>query len=178
MSQVMSNFSSSLTDIDARISTARLVLEPLRSDHAEELFSVLSDVMLYEYTHEAPPASAIGLRYRYRFLEARRSADGTEAWLNWVLVESMTGMSIGYVQATVKSNCADVAWVVGTPWQRRGFATEAAQAVVMWLSCAGVKAIRARIHPMHTASQRVAANAGLSRTLEVIGGEEVWVWGS
>ncbi|HUF73874.1 MAG TPA: GNAT family N-acetyltransferase [Gammaproteobacteria bacterium] len=164
-----------LAELDARISTARLELTPLRRDHAEEMFSILSDVSLYEHTRGVPPASVSELHARYTYLESRRSPDGTEAWLNWVLVEIATGMSIGYVQVTVTSQHADIAWVVGTLWQRRGFATEAANAVVAWLRCAGVRAVRARIHPMHSASQRVAANAELSLTHETIAGECVWV---
>lgn len=164
--------------IDARMSTDRLELEPLRSEHAEDLFSVLSDELLYEYTQQVPPASLSELRARYLRLETRQSPDGKQAWLNWVLVEAATGMGIGYVQATVDSTRADVAWVVGTHWQRRGFATEAAQALVVWLRSAGVKTIRAHINPTHSASQRVAANAGLSRTGEITDGEELWACGA
>jgi len=164
-----------IPDPDARISTARLELAPLAREDAEELFSVLSDLSLYDYTHDAPPVSLSALRERYAYLESRRSPDGTEAWLNWVLREIATGMAVGYVQATVNSHYADIAWVVGTPWQRRGFATEAARALVVWLRCTGVREVRARINPMHTASQRVAANAGLALTRETIEGEDVWL---
>jgi RimJ/RimL family protein N-acetyltransferase len=167
---------SLLPEPDARISTARLELAPLSRDHAEDMYSVLSDVSLYEYVRGVPPASVFELHARYAYLESRRSADGTEAWLNWILFEIATGMSIGYVQATVTSQHADIAWVVGTLWQRRGFATEAAQAMVVWLRCTGVRVIRAKIHPEHTASQRVAENAGLSPTHETIEGERVWTY--
>jgi len=158
----------------ARLSTARLELTPLQREHAEELFSVLSDSSLYEYTHDGPPLSPSELRNRYARLESRRSPDGSEAWLNWVLIDRSTGMSIGYVQATVSSDRADVAWVVGTHWQRRGFATEAAQAMIVWLRSAGVRVVRAMINPMHAASQQVAINVGLSRTDRMIEGEDVW----
>ena len=170
----MSHDALSLLDIEARISTERLDLTPLRRDHADELFTVLADPSLYECTEEVPPASPMDLRNRYARLETRQSPDGSEAWLNWILSEISTGLSIGYVQATVTSRCTDIAWVVGRIWQRRGLATEAAQALVIWLRAAGVDDIRAMIHPCHTASQRVARNAGLSRTRKLIEGEEVW----
>lgn len=157
-----------------RISTDRLELAPLTSDHAEALFAVLADESLYEYTHDAPPSSLVELRMRYAQLESRRSPDGSEAWLNWTLFERSTGMPIGYVQATVTPSHADIAWVVGTLWQRRGFAAEAAGALIHWLRSARVKHVRAMINPSHTASQRVAMNVGLSRTLMTIEGEEVW----
>lgn len=162
----------------AHISTDRLELEPLRREHAEELYAVLADISLYEHTRDAAPASVEALHTRYSFLEARSSPDGAELWLNWALREISTGMPIGYIQATVRSRRADLAWVVGTAWQRRGFATEAALALMVWLRCAGVTAFRARIHPMHTASQRVAERIGLARTTETEDGEDVWVGGA
>jgi RimJ/RimL family protein N-acetyltransferase len=163
------------TASNARISTERLELIPLEPAHAEDLFSILSDATLYEYTGDAPPASVVELRVRYAQLEARRSPDGTELWLNWVLSETATGMSVGWVQATVTAQHADVAWVVGTLWQRRGYATEAARALIIWLQCTGVTVVRAKIHPLHTASQRVAANVGLACTPDTVDGENVWV---
>ncbi len=166
---------TSAAALDARISTDRLELIPLERKQAENLFSVLSDATLYQYTGDDPPASVAELRVRFAHLEARRSPDGAELWLNWVLSETATGMSVGWVQATVTARYADVAWVVGTRWQRRGYATEAARALMTWLRRASVKVVRAKIHPMHTASQRVAANVGLSRILETIDGEEVWM---
>ena len=174
MSQSPTQPRTSLLDIDGRISTERLELAPLVSAHAEELFTLLSDLSLYEFTRDVPPASLTELQLRYARLESRRSPDGTEAWLNWTLFETSTGMSIGYVQATVCSKRADIAWVVGTLWQGRGFATEAAAALVIWLHSAGVEHIRAMINPAHAASQKVAENIGLSRTFLMQEDEDVW----
>jgi len=160
----------------ANISTARLELIPLRREHAENLFSVLSDATLYEYTGGVPPASVAELRDRYARLEARHSPDGAELWLNWLLREVATGTSVGWFQATVTPRYADLAWVVGASWQRRGYATEAVRALIAWLRRVGAKVFRAKIHPLHAASQRVAVNVGLLRTTETIDGEDVWVY--
>lgn len=92
-----------------------------------------------------------------------------------MLSEAASGMAIGWVQATITARHADLAWVVGRLWQRRGYATEAARGVIVWLRRAGVKQVRAKIRPTHTASQRVAANVGLVRTSETVDGEDVWV---
>ena len=69
---------------------------------------------------------------------------------------------------------AEVAWVIGVPWQGRGYATEAAQALVAWLEGVGVTTITAHIHPDHEASAVVASRAGLSPTTELEDGERVW----
>ena len=175
MSQADDNELAAAAESDASISTDRLDLIPLKREHAENMFSVLSDATLYEYTGDVPPASVAELRARYARLEVRRSPDGAEWWLNWVLSETATGMSIGWAQVTVTASYADLAWVVGTRWQRRGYATEATRALIVWLQCAGVKVIRAKVHPTHAASQRVAANVGLLRTPEAIDGEDVWL---
>ena len=86
------------------------------------------------------------------------------------------GAAIGTVQATVLDNgaVADVAWILGTPWQGRGYATEAASAMIRWLEGAGVGTITAHIHPSHAASVRVAERAGLEPTDILERGELVW----
>jgi RimJ/RimL family protein N-acetyltransferase len=57
---------------------------------------------------------------------------------------------------------AEIAWVVGTPWQGQGIATEAARALVAWLRNRSVRTVIAHIHPRHHASAAVAAAAGLT----------------
>jgi RimJ/RimL family protein N-acetyltransferase len=82
------------------------------------------------------------------------------------------------VQATLTRDggrwTAAIAWVVGVPWQRRGYATEAALALVGWLGGQEVDEIVAHIHPGHLASAQVAARAGLRPTPDQVDGEQVW----
>ncbi|PYS55573.1 MAG: hypothetical protein DMG13_03490 [Acidobacteria bacterium] len=59
-------------------------------------------------------------------------------------------------------------------WQRRGYATEAAKAVVDLLVRSGVREIRASINPAHGASIAVAERLGLQRTAEIADGELIW----
>jgi RimJ/RimL family protein N-acetyltransferase len=139
------------------------------------MVGVLADPVLYAFTGGTPP-SAAELRDRYERQAAGRSPDGTEAWLNWILRRRPTGEAIGYVQATVTDGGtrAEVAWVVGVAWQGRGYAREAAAALVAWLERHGVATITAHVHPDHAASAAVAAAAGLERTDVVEDGELVW----
>ena len=65
--------------------------------------------------------------------------------------------------------------MVGAAWQGRGYATEAAQALVGWLHGHGVANVTASIHPGNAASAAVARRAGLVPSSEVVDGEVVWV---
>lgn len=82
------------------ILTPALRLEPLEVAHAEEMFALLADPVLHEFTDSAPPPSLEALRERYARLTSRCSADGAEQWLNWI-VRGSDGRAIGFVQATV-----------------------------------------------------------------------------
>jgi RimJ/RimL family protein N-acetyltransferase len=70
---------------------------------------------------------------------------------------------------------AHIAWLIGIPWQGRGFAVEAARAVVGWLEQHRISAIVAHIHPGHDASVAVAARIGLRPTDEIDDDDErIW----
>ncbi|MGO1259943.1 MAG: GNAT family N-acetyltransferase [Brachybacterium sp.] len=69
---------------------------------------------------------------------------------------------------------AEIAWVIGRPWQRRGFAGRAAQLLVNDLRARGVAQIIAHIHPDHEASQRIAERLGMTPSDVVVEGETRW----
>lgn len=166
------------SDADLEIRTRRLKQIPLRRAHAEILFPILSNVGLYAFTGGSPPASVEALSETYAFLESRRSPDGEQLWFNWLIWETERGEGIGFTQATIHSTYAYVAWVVGARWQRLGYASEAAAALVRWLTALGLPEVRACVNPQHAASRRVAGHAGMSVTSDMIDGEEVWVFRS
>lgn len=148
------------------IETPRLRLVPLRVEHADEMAAVLADPHLHYFIGGVPSTPA-ELRARYERLVA-----GPPAWRNWVIEEK--GSLVGYVQATVEGRTAEIAWVVGTPWQGRGLAAEAAKALVGWCEEQGMETVVAHIHPDHAASAAVAAHAGLHPTDHVYDGEIRW----
>jgi RimJ/RimL family protein N-acetyltransferase len=156
--------------------TDRLELEPLRVDHAEEMARVLGDPALHARTGGSPP-DLDQLRERYRLQSAGRSPDGSQLWMNWVVRRRDDRAALGYVQATVElapDGAAEVAWVVGSPHQGRGYAREAARAMVTWLQDEGVRVVVAHIAPGHAASEAVARAAGLAPTTTVVDGETRW----
>jgi ribosomal-protein-alanine N-acetyltransferase len=114
--------------IDAR----GLLLEPQTVKHAEEMFVVLSDPAIYEYENQ-PPVSVEWLRTRFGKLESRRSADGTEQWLNWVVRIDGGGL-IGYVQATVRADgSAAIAYELSSAHWGRGLGRRAVEAMLVEL---------------------------------------------
>ena len=137
------------------------------------MVEVLSNRDLYLFTGGDPPNLA-DLEALYMAQVAGPSV-GEEVWHNWIIRPNHTGGAVGFVQATVTSDSADVAWVVGVEWQGQGFASEAASAMCEWLAAQGVENVTAHIHPGHVASQRVAASLGMQATDEIDeDGEVVW----
>ncbi|MEE4546606.1 GNAT family N-acetyltransferase [Streptomyces sp. V4-01] len=170
------------------IGTGRLDLLPLRVEHAEEMAAVLGDPALHTFIGGAPDTPR-SLRSRYERMTAG-SPDPDVTWLNWVIRVRAAACLAGTVQATVSPSApapggsrgsdatpgavAEIAWVVGTPWQGRGIATEAARGLVDWLAGQPVSTVTAHVHPDHRASAAVAAAVGLTPTDEWHDGERRW----
>lgn len=155
-----------------------MLLSPIKAAHARELFPVLADRQLYRFIEDESPTSEQVLRAKFRKLESRLSPDKSQLWLNWLVKILANDTAIGYVQATVSRRSADMAWVIGRNWQNRGYASEAATGLVRWLRSHEVPVIRALVTPGHTASQKVARNAGLINTHAIEANEDVWVFHS
>jgi RimJ/RimL family protein N-acetyltransferase len=137
------------------------------------MVEVLSNRDLYLFTG-GDPLNLADLEAQYKAQVAGPSA-GEELWHNWIIRPKDTGEAVGFVQATVTGDSADVAWVVGVEWQGRGYASEAASAICGWLATQGIETFMAHIHPGHAASQRVAASLGMKATDEMdTDGEVVW----
>ncbi|MGN6872575.1 MAG: GNAT family N-acetyltransferase [Solirubrobacteraceae bacterium] len=163
--------------VATRLESDRLILEPLRVEHADELAPVLNDPALHEFIG-GRPASAEELRARFARQAVGRSPDGRERWLNWVARAKATGDVVGTAQATVRSDeigqAADLAWVIATAHQGQGLAKDAAGLVAAWLREQGVERLGARIHPHHAASSAVARSIGLAPTPTTVDGEIQW----
>ena len=114
--------------VGERLTTDRLILEPLQLAHADEMVAVLADARLYEYTGgDAPTLDVLADRYRHQIRGPHRDE---EEWFNWIVRRSDSGEAVGYVQATVIAERADVAWLVGVDHQGQGLAGEAAEAML------------------------------------------------
>ncbi len=138
---------------------------------------LLDDARLHEFTG-GTPLGAAELSERYRRLASGRSPDGSQDWLNWVVRSRSDGVAVGTVQATVRRGASDMtgalAWVIASPHQGRGYATEAATGVADWLEREGVNELVAYIHPRHEASMAVARALGMAATDDALDGEIRW----
>ena len=111
------------------LGTSRLRLEPLVVAHADAMFVVLSDVALHRDLDQSPPHSLAALRERYAKLATRRSPDGREQWLNWIVC--LDDAAMGFVQATVRTDrSAWIAYLFARAHHGRGYATEATRAMI------------------------------------------------
>ena len=159
------------------LSSERLVLEPLRVEHAAEMVTVLDDPQLHTYIG-GEPATLHQLTATYARQVVGHSADGSERWLNWIARNGDDGAAVGYVQASAiwedGHPQAEVAWVIGSGHQGRGYAGEAAGAMVDWLRSQGIELVVAHVHPEHLASLAVARTVGLHPTDQVVDGEIRW----
>ena len=160
----------------AIIATERLVLVPLQAEDADELCEVLDDDRLHEFIG-VRPSSRLELHDRFVLLAAGSPREG-ETWMNWVIRRRLDSKAVGTVQATIRGvgerQVARLGWMIGIPWQGKGYASEAAVALVEWVQRQGVDEIGANIHPGHRASEIVAERAGLRQTEEEFEGERVW----
>jgi RimJ/RimL family protein N-acetyltransferase len=158
------------------ITTERLSLSPLRAGDADELAGVLADPRLHEFIGGRPDTLE-ELRARHAAMLAGPGRPD-ERWRNWVVRRRADAQAVGTVQATLYRReagwSAEIAWVVGVPWQGQGYAAEAAGALVAWLADRDVGEVVAHIHPGHAASAAVARLAGLRPTGELVDGEVVW----
>lgn len=164
-----------MTGSSTRRVTETLRLRPLVVADADVMTTVLADRSLYEFTGGAPPTRE-DLARRYSIQTRGRSADGSERWINSVVVLGLDRRPIGYVQATVPVNGdpAEVAWVIGRPWHGNGYAGRAARLLLDDLAELGVNTVVAHIPPGNTSSQRVAMRLGMTPTRTVVDGEIRW----
>lgn len=151
-----------------------LSLRPLAVEDAETMALVLAHRSLYEFTGGEPPTRD-ELTRRYSIQVRGGSADGSEEWTNLIVL--LDAQPIGYVQATRArdGDSAEIAWVIGHPWQGCGYASRAALLLGDHLAERGVRTLVAHIHPEHAASKRVAERLGMVPTDVVVDDETRWV---
>lgn len=145
------------------IRTDRLVLEPIKVTHANEMVTVLSDLQLYDFIPQDPPDLG-KLEKTYEVWARRISPDKTELWLNWAARWKDSDKLIGHFQVGYKPDEASIAYTVGLNFQRRGFALEALQEIIRFLKeSLRCKTIKAWIDTRNKPSIELVKKLGMSQ---------------
>lgn len=141
------------------LTTARLWLRPLGIADATDIWRYASDPLVTRFvifpTHRNPAESEAF---------ARRCA---ECWANgtsfpWAMVERASGDFIGAIELRLTPPKADFAYILCRAHWGRGFASEAAHAVVAWaIAQPAIHRVWTTVAPDNAASARVLEKAGL-----------------
>ena len=119
---------------------------------------------MYRFVPQDPPESLAKLQARYKFLESRSSPDQSEAWLNWAVRLKSDETCVGVVQVTLpRDGRAQLAYEIGVPFWRRGFATEACRRVIESLFNQGATEVRAELDTRNVASIALLERLGFKR---------------
>lgn len=147
-----------------RLTTPRLVLEPVLPSHALELHELFSDAQLHRFVPSDVLTLDEALAKCTRWAP-RHSPDGQEIWLNWLARERQSQRVVGHFQAGVAlagDRVARLGWLLATAAQCRGLATEALTAVLAVLRDAlAVREVKAWADSRNVASHRLAQRLGL-----------------
>ena len=133
---------------------------------------VLADPRTHEFVPGDPPTDEDVLRERFERLASRRSPDGAEYWLNWVVFAGEK--ALGTVQATVAPAAAraHVAYMFHPEVWGQGYATEAVQAMLEHLKGLQVGRAEANIDVRNGRSQRLVERLGFKRVEEIKSADE------
>jgi ribosomal-protein-alanine N-acetyltransferase len=143
------------------ITTARLVLRRPKSSDAAAVYEYGRDL---EVTRYMDWRTHTGVADATAFLQdaARRWESGEE--YSWAITVKPDDQPVGSIGCRVRGHTVDLGYVLSRNHWRRGYATEAARAILEW-ACAleGVYRVWATCDVENTASARVLEKIGMSR---------------
>ncbi|MEO8703611.1 MAG: GNAT family N-acetyltransferase [Kofleriaceae bacterium] len=142
--------------------TERLSLELLGHEHAEGLFAAFDHPAIHTYLVAPEVTTLAALHERIDHLARGPARDG-ETWLNVVMRRLDDAVLVGRLEATCYPGWAEIAYLVGLAYQRRGYAREGLQWLLGELPSRGCSEIFAAIHPDNAASVGLVENLGFTR---------------
>lgn len=149
----------------APLRSARLDIEPVRAVLANEVWPQLDDERLWRYFPSQRPATLGDLQRLYKKWE-RGSPHASQVWCNWLCRERSSGHLVASMQATVFPHEAVsyVAYMVFARHQRKGYASEATQAVIAYVrDTYAVRTFFAEMDKRNEPSYRLAESLGFKR---------------
>ncbi len=149
------------------IQTARLRLDPTVEGHADVVYAALDDEAMWKYFPAYRPQSLEALRERYRrFAGGYPYSDRKEIWENWTAFLRENEEAVGGMQATiaVAEKTAYIAYGIHRAHWRRGFAAEAARAVIQHLLTEhNVRSVFAEMNTENRSSVALIESLGFRR---------------
>lgn len=145
------------------LETPRLVIEPLRLEHAAKLYPVLRDPRIYTFISDVAPSSESDLEAHFARYLAGPARDSRELWFNWAVRLKAGGEYVGTLQATVdlSGRRAFVAYILGPDRWGMGLASEALGALLSCLFSRGdVDVAEAAIDTRNERSIRLVKRLG------------------
>ncbi len=142
--------------------TPRLTLRPVCIEDAEAMFSRMSDAQTTRYLYN-PPDKTIDDTRAYIEKAAAEWKKDAPVYLSFSIL--LDAVAIGEIFISVEDDAqADIGWVFGRRYCGRGFATEAAEAALLFCrNKLHLRRITARCDARNTASARLMER--LSMTL-------------
>ena len=146
--------------------TARLTVEPLRPEHAEELHAALSDPAVHRFVGTSGPWTVAAVRSRLERVAAGPPAGSPEVWLNFAVRRE--ARLVGRLESTVHGELAEVAYLFDPAVGGQGYATEAVQWLLGHLALEhGVTEVWATTDPANDASVRLLLRTGFVQADQV-----------
>lgn len=156
------------------IFTPRLELRRTRLEDAAAMFEALRHPEMYRYVPHRTPATVVDVELRFARVTQETAPDRVTQWLNWTVWRREDGAPLGTVEATItQHDIAEIGYMFDPRTWGRGYATEAAAAMIEHLRAQGAVEIQAEIDVRNTASKAVAERLGLQLVFTQHG-EEYW----
>ncbi|MFI6144505.1 GNAT family N-acetyltransferase [Streptomyces sp. NPDC051109] len=160
--------------IESPVTTARLILRPFRPGDAEDVcdYQRRPDVARFmRWEPRGPQDVRVAVEQMARETELASNGD----CLSLAVVEPVTGTVVGQVELVLLSaehRQGELGYVFHPAHQGRGFATEAALAVLgLGFDALGLHRVIGRCHGDNTASARLLERLGMRREARFIGTE-------
>jgi RimJ/RimL family protein N-acetyltransferase len=147
--------------------TARLRIEPLAHGHAAGLIDALGHESVARFL-PAPDVTTVDALHERIDRLALGSGRPDEIWLNFAVLRADDGAVIGRLEATIFGEWAEIAYLVGPRYERRGYGREATRWLVECLTARGVGEVWACIHPDNARSIALVEDLGFVRQREPV----------
>jgi RimJ/RimL family protein N-acetyltransferase len=163
---------------DWPLETSRLTLRPFVESDFDAVYAMRSDPEVALYLYQGP-LSADETRSRLERNMALSAWTAEGDWLSVAVVERATGLTVGdlaFHWVSERDRTAEVGFVFDPRHQGKGFATEAASALVEWaFGVGGFHRVIGRTEARNVASARVLEKLGMRREAHFV--ENEWVKG-